>query len=491
MIFSDFEYFVFFLIVFLSVWYLFPVVFADKSKETRILHIFLLIASYYFYMSWDYRFGALILTSTFIDYYVGMKLVETENRTHRLFLLNFSLITNLVCILGFFKYYNFLAESTNAVSIPLFGEEALPILDIILPAGISFFTFQSLSYTIDVYRKEIPAERDFIKFSLFVSFFPQLVAGPIVTAKTFVPQLYEEKKFSDIPFRVAIRFFLLGYFKKAILSDQIAPTIDTIYADPAMYHTAALWIGATLAAAQVYLDFSGYSDMAIGSALLLGYKLPDNFNLPFLATSVSGFWRRWHMTLNSWLRDYIYIPMGGSRVTSARRKFNLWFTMFVSGVWHGAKWTFVFWGFINGILYVIEEIWNDYFPKKKADGSEQKSFGSRLGSGLLWTFKNFSNTAAFIVGGIFFRSVTWDSAWTHIHGLFFTQDGIIRPYMWKDFAWIVVLLSTGHILGYWIFERGKWKDVPAKLEFSIYPILTLLFCLLTPENSIPFIYFQF
>ncbi|MDF3821453.1 MBOAT family protein [Leptospira sp. 96542] len=488
MIFSDFEYFVFFLVVFFTTWFLFPAIFREKTKETRILHIFLLVGSYFFYMSWDYRFGALILLSTAIDYFVGLKLINESRPKIRWYLLLFSLITNLVFILGFFKYYKFLATNANAVTASLLGVESLPIFEIILPAGISFFTFQSLSYTIDVYRKEIPAERDFIRFALFVSFFPQLVAGPIVTARTFMPQLYAPKSFEAIEFRIAIRYFLLGYFKKAVLSDFAAHTIDTIYANPGEMHTIALIIGAILGGAQVYLDFSGYSDMAIGSALLLGYRLPNNFNLPFIATSVSGFWRRWHMTLNSWLRDYVYIPMGGSRVTSIRRKANLWFTMFVSGVWHGAQWTFVFWGSLNGIFYVIEEIWKDLFPDKQ-NGKENST--KRWFHPLVWLFQNLTTSSLFFLGAVFFRSATWDNALIHTKGIFVFQEGLLRPFMWKDFLWIVVFLTIGHILGYFIFEKGKGKNIPASLEFATYPIIFLVLALVTPENSIPFIYFQF
>lgn len=437
-------------------------------------------------MSWDYRFGALILLSTAIDYFVGLKLSSETREKVRYYLLLFSLITNLVFILGFFKYYNFLVTSINTVTNPMFGADALPVLKIILPAGISFFTFQSLSYTIDVYRREIPAEKDFIRFALFVSFFPQLVAGPIVTARTFMPQLYVPKKLEDIEFRVAIRFFMLGYFKKAILSDMVAPTIDTIYADPAGHHAYALLIAAALGGIQVYLDFSGYSDMAIGSAMLLGYKLPTNFNLPFIATSVSGFWRRWHMTLNSWLRDYIYIPMGGSRVTSVRRKFNLWFTMFVSGVWHGAQWTFVFWGSLNGVFYVLEEVWKEWFPDKKDNAKAKHWYKVPL-----WLFQNILNSSIFFLGAVFFRSLTWENAWIHIRGIFTFQMGQIRPYMWKDFLWILFFLYLGHAIGYLIFEKGKGKKIPASLEFALYPVLFLVLNLATPENSVPFIYFQF
>lgn len=489
MIFSDFEYFVFFLFVFFSAWYLFPSLFKGEKKEQRILHIFLLVVSYYFYMSWDYRFGALILLSTFIDYFVGLRLGNTENQRLRLALLYFSLITNLVFILGFFKYYNFVASTTNSLGGYVGHENVLPILHIILPAGISFFTFQSLSYTIDVYRKEIPSERDFIKFSLFVSFFPQLVAGPIVTARTFLPQLYETKKFEDIEFRIAIRFFMLGYFKKAVLSDQIAPTLELIFKDPTSLHTYTLWIGSVLGGVQVYLDFSGYSDMAIGSALLLGYKLPTNFNLPFIATSVSGFWRRWHITLNSWLRDYIYFPMGGSRVSSLRRKFNLWFTMFVSGVWHGANWTYVFWGSLNGVFYVIEEFYHDVFPKK--DVNREGKFLVKVKQVITFLFQNLFSNLAFFLGAVFFRSASFENAILHIKGMFLWQSGLLRPYMWKDFLWVVCLVSLGHILGYLIFEKEKGRKIPAWAELTFYPIAFLFLSLFTPENSTPFIYFQF
>jgi len=489
LIFSDFEYLIFFLFVFFSVWYLFPSLFKDEKKEQRILHTFLLLVSYFFYMSWDYRFGALILLSTFIDYFVGLRLSQTEKPKVRLALLYFSLITNLVFILGFFKYYNFLAGTTNSLGNFAGHENILPILNIILPAGISFFTFQSLSYTIDVYRKEIPSERDFIKFSLFVSFFPQLVAGPIVTARTFIPQLYEKKRFEDIEFRVAIRFFMLGYFKKAILSDQIAPTLELIYSDPTILHTYTLWMGSILGGVQVYLDFSGYSDMAIGSALLLGYKLPTNFNLPFLATTISGFWRRWHITLNSWLRDYIYFPMGGSRVTPIRRKFNLWFTMFVSGVWHGANWTYVFWGSLNGVFYVIEEFYHDLFPKKEK--KEPNLYAQKIAHGFVFVVQNLLSNLAFFLGAVFFRSSSFGNAVLHIKGMFVWQNGLLRPYMWKDFLWVFVFVFLGHVFGYFIFEKQKGRNVSALAEFAIYPVLVLILALFTPENSTPFIYFQF
>ncbi len=429
-------------------------------------------------MSWDYRFGALILLSTLIDYFVGLQLSKTESTFKRKLYLYFSLITNLVLILGFFKYYNFFATTVNQVTGIWSSPETLPILQIILPAGISFFTFQSLSYTIDLYRREIPVEKDFLNFALFVSFFPQLVAGPIVMAKTFLPQLFERKHLESIEFRVGIRMFLLGYFKKAVLSDQIAPTIDAIFANPNGHNTGALWIGAVLGIVQVYLDFSGYSDMAIGSAKLLGYQLPENFKLPFIATSISEFWRRWHMTLNSWLRDYIYIPLGGSRVSSVRRKWNLWFTMFVSGFWHGADWTYIFWGSWNGLFYVAEEVVRP--PEKR---KQLRPWA--------WILLNLFTCTVCFMGAVFFRSHSLSNAFDHLYGMFTIKEGVLRPYMWKHFLWTVFFLAFGHYLGYLIFEKKKFFAPPAYIEFALLPFVILILSLFTPDNSLPFIYFQF
>jgi len=471
MVFFDLEYLIFFPFVFFMVWYVFP-------NQERTKQIFLLIASYYFYMSWDYRFGALILLSTALDYWVGLKLGKEERKNYRKILLYFSLFANLVCILGFFKYYIFLASNLNSVSRLIGDSDLLPIYNIILPAGISFFTFQSLSYTIDVYNRKIPVENDFVRFALFVSFFPQLVAGPIVMAKTFLPQLLVPRELNKIAFREGIRFFLLGYFKKAILSDHVARTVDTIYSNPGEYSWIALYIGAVLGGVQVYLDFSGYSDMAIGSAKLLGYDLPENFRLPFIASSVSDFWRRWHMTLNAFLRDHVYIPLGGSRVSEWKRKWNLWFTMFVSGIWHGANWTFVSWGSWNGFLYVSEEILSP--PEKRKEPRGIKKVLLHL---LVWN--------VFFLGAVLFRSHNINNAIIHFQRMFTLAPGELRPFMWKAFVITILCLGIGHWLGKKIFEDKKWKAPNPIIEFALLPFVIVLFVVLTPENSVPFIYFQF
>ena len=330
MLFTSIEFFIFFGLVFIFQWYIHPLFSKeDGNDQSTSLHVFLLVASYYFYMSWDYRFGALILISTLIDYYLAIQIFNTENiRMRKLYLLS-SLILNLVCILGFFKYYNFFARSLNGVAGNLGYSPFAPILDIILPVGISFFTFQSLSYTIDVYRKVIPVEKSLLRFALYVSFFPQLVAGPIVTAKTFLPQLFRKVKLEEIDFKKAIRYFLLGYFKKVVISDNVSPIVDLIFKNPENYGTSALWLANILFAIQLYGDFSGYTDMAYSSALLLGYELPENFYLPFKATSVTDFWRRWHITLGSWMKNYLYIPLGGNKVNSKMKLFfeSGWLTL--------------------------------------------------------------------------------------------------------------------------------------------------------------------
>ncbi len=485
MLFSNFEFFVFFAIVFLTYWYVLPALFLEEQNLLRATHIFLLLASYFFYMSWDYRFGGLILLSTWIDFLCGKVIHSSQKRWIRLTFLNLSLIANLVFILGFFKYYNFLSRSFNELMVGYLGfPVSMPILDIVLPVGISFFTFQSLSYTIDIYRQVITPEKSFVKFALFVSFFPQLVAGPIVTAKTFIPQLETNKKLADIPFRKAIRFFAMGYFKKVILSDRISPISDLIYANPEAYGTEAAWLAAFLFWVQVYCDFSGYTDMAYGVALLLGFELPENFRLPYISLSITEHWRRWHITLSTWLRDYLYISLGGSRVGKLRYRFNLWFTMFVGGIWHGANWTFVVWGATQGTLLLLESILKEWRARYIHFDTSRFQF-------LLNAFRYVYTTFFTVTVGTCFRSESLEKEWILLSKMFSYSDGALRPHMWKTGIAAILSVFIFHWIGYLIFEKNKKLQIPAWLECATYPFLILLFSLLTPDNEIPFIYFQF
>jgi D-alanyl-lipoteichoic acid acyltransferase DltB (MBOAT superfamily) len=488
LLFNSIEYFLFFALVFLYQWYVHPFIFKDAASSRNLLHIILLVASYFFYMSWDYRFGSLIFISTLIDYYLAIKISESDNDNHRLRLLQLSLFLNLIAILGFFKYYNFAASNLNGM-LGLFGfDKPIPVLKIILPVGISFFTFQSLSYTIDVYRKQIECERSFIRFALFVSFFPQLVAGPIVTAKTFLPQLYRDPVLEEVPFRIAIRYFILGYIKKVIISDNISPITDLVYKNPENYGMEATWLAATLFTIQIYCDFSGYSDMAYGSALLLGYQLPENFRMPFMGTSFTAFWKGWHISLSVWMRDYVYISLGGSRLGYFRHKFNLFFTMLLAGLWHGANWTFLLWGGFQGLMLAIESIYADikkkYFPEDKNAKLTLIKFIVSFSTFILTFFMFIFISTLFRIENLEKEKILLTNMVT------FSEKGL-RPWMVKIGLSAIAVNVIGHIAGYFIFIKNKHIEIHPALEFSLYVPLILIFSLLTSDNVAPFIYFQF
>ena len=431
-------------------------------------------------MSWDYRFGGLIFLSTLIDYVLAIYIAKTtEHKKKKLFLFG-SIFLNLVCILGFFKYYNFFSENLNWL-FTFFGLKVLlPELKIVLPVGISFFTFQSMSYTIDVYRGKIPVEKSFLKFALYVSFFPQLVAGPIVVAKDFLPQLYKEVYLENVPFRVAIRYFTMGYFKKVIISDNIAPIVDIIFHNPENYGTFASWFGATLFIIQIYCDFSGYSDMAYGSALLLGYELPENFRMPFLGNNFTELWRRWHISLSSWLREYVYFSLGGSRLGEWRHKFNLFFTMLLAGLWHGANWTFVIWGGIQGIILAVESSFHKYQERKG------KFFPNWMN-----IFFPFLTFFGFVFIGTMFRAESLEKEWIMLQNMFSLSNGALRPYMLRTGIFAILVVGIGHISGYFLYEKGRQISLPFWLEFCCLALLILIMSLFTNENVTPFIYFQF
>ncbi len=435
-------------------------------------------------MSWDWRFGGLILLSTVIDFVLAAKIGSSQDGRTRFALITISLILNLVFILGFFKYYNFFADSIN-LFLGHFGvKNALPILRVILPVGISFYTFQSLSYTIDVYRRQILPEKSFLRFALFVSFFPQLVAGPIVTAKTFLPQLDTTKKLTEIRFRKAIRYFILGYIKKVVLSDNAAPIVEKIFGHPENFGTVALWLGATLFLIQIYCDFSGYTDMAYASALLLGYELPENFRMPFIARSVTEHWRRWHMTLSTWLRDYVYISLGGNRAGVLRHRFNLWFTMFVAGFWHGAAWTFIIWGSCQGMILLLEAL---YGSLKEKHFRDFRILPDKILAPIQIILTCFVSVAV----GTWFRAESFTKGWVMLKKMFVYSEGGLRPYMLKTGIPVVLCVVAGQWLGYFIFEKNKEWNPPVWLEFSFYPIVAVILALLTPDLELPFIYFQF
>ncbi|MEZ6098809.1 MAG: MBOAT family protein [Pirellulaceae bacterium] len=336
------------------------------------------IASYVFYGWWDYRFTTLLLWSTMVDYVVGRLLEGARQPKMRRALLWCSVVSNLG-VLAVFKYFDFFAENVQRVAAQLGVTVDWPTLHLVLPVGISFYTFQTLSYTIDVYRQRLPAERDLWRFATFVAFFPQLVAGPIVRAHDFLPQLARDREITWDGIVEGFGLVLLGFFKKVVVADSVAIVVDHFFGAPQTYTSLNAMIVVVLYAFQIYGDFSGYSDIAIGLGRMMGFALPRNFQFPYFANSFSEFWRRWHISLSTWLRDYLYIPLGGNRSGTVATYRNLMLTMVLGGLWHGAHWTFILWGTIHGILLTLQR-WAT--PRTEFKSSSQSSAAAFLGSAL-------------------------------------------------------------------------------------------------------------
>ncbi|MBL8857703.1 MAG: MBOAT family protein [Planctomycetes bacterium] len=356
MLFNEARFFVFFALAFAVHW-------ALRTNGSR--KAWLLLCSCAFYGAWDWRFLGLMAVSILIDYATGRALTTVSTTGARRAWLVLSLCANLG-ILGFFKYYGFFVDSATELLKSLGFETSERTLQIVLPVGISFFTFQSMSYTIDVYRRGIEAVKSFTDFALFVAFFPQLVAGPIVRAVDFIPQLATKRLWRDVEVRACLVLFLAGFIKKACIADNIAPTLDSVFKDPSAFDAASNWIALALYHVQIYCDFSGYSDMAIAAAGLLGYKLTLNFNFPYLTSNIAEWWRRWHISLSSWFRDYLYIPLGGNRRGSWRTFFNLYVVFLLCGLWHGANWNFLAWGAFHGTLLAVHRAWGDRHAPQQA-----------------------------------------------------------------------------------------------------------------------------
>ena len=339
MLFNSIDFALFLPIVFVLYWFVI-------NKNLQLQNLLIVLASYFFYGWWDWRFLGLIFFSTIIDYSIGLSLLKEKNKTKRKFLLWISIIIN-IGFLGFFKYYNFFLD--NFISaFSFFGAEinARP-LNIVLPVGISFYTFQTLSYTIDIYRRKLEPTKDFISFAAFVSFFPQLVAGPIEKATHLLPQFYSKRIFDYSKAVDGMRQILWGLFKKVVIADNCAEFANLIFNNSSDYSGSTLILGAFFFTFQIYGDFSGYSDIAIGTSRLFGFSLKQNFNFPFFSRNPAEFWRRWHISLSAWFIDYLYIPLGGSRGGTWMRIRNTFIIFIVSGFWHGANWTFIIWGALN------------------------------------------------------------------------------------------------------------------------------------------------
>ena len=482
MLFNSIDFAIFLPIVFLIYWYI-------NNKNLDIQNLFVVIASYIFYGWWDYKFLSLIIFSTIIDFFIGRKITSSLNRSTKLFFLWTSIIINLG-FLGFFKYYNFFVDNFTA-AFSFFGEGiSAGSLDIILPVGISFYTFQTLSYSIDVYRGKINPTNNFFAFAAFVCFFPQLVAGPIERATHLLPQFLKKRKFN---YNLAVdgaRQILWGLFKKIVIADNCATYANIIFNDYENYSGSTILTGAIFFAFQIYGDFSGYSDIAIGTSRLFGFDLKKNFAFPYFSRDIAEFWRRWHISLSTWFRDYLYIPLGGSRGGLFNKIKNTFIIFIVSGFWHGANWTFIFWGAINAI----------YFLPQLIRKTNRKNLDTVANDTTFPSFKELASMSiTFLitcVAWIFFRAENINQALKMVNEVF-SLSIFSQPYF-RDFYNGLFILFI--VLLFIIFEWFARKDehalekIPLKMKpiyrtvFYYALIITILFM---NGGEQQFIYFQF
>jgi alginate O-acetyltransferase complex protein AlgI len=474
MLFCTEKFLLFFLVVFLAYW-------ALPWRRARVW--LLLGASYYFYASWNASLARLIFLTTVCDYFIARGMDATAVPWRRRMLMLTSIVGNLG-VLCYFKYANFFLDSLREVLTAAGASASIPVLSVVLPVGISFYTFEAISYTVDVFRGRIPAERNLDHFLLFILFFPHLVAGPIVRASDFLPQVRRPKVLSWTRFAIGGRLILLGMFKKMVIADRMALLVDPIFANPGSYETAIVWMAAVAYSIQIYCDFSGYSDIALGTARLLGYRLSINFAMPLAAKNISDLWRRWHMSLSSWIRDYIYIPLGGNRGSVARTSFNVLFAMTLCGLWHGANWTFVVWGALNGLCLVIHRA----FRATTRDLPEVRTLLHSLPGTVFriaLTFTTF--TLAFVI----FRSPSFGTAAEVFHRMFIPASGAGSPVAVGPIWLLGAVVFFAHLLGNRPEAWNVWYGLPAPVRGLALAGMLAATLILVPVTTGMFIYFQF
>lgn len=467
MIFSSVEFIVFFVIVLLLM---------RVVKKSNFKRVILLVSSYYFYSYWDYRFAFLMLAMTGFNYYAGLKIESRKSlKTPKTWLI-ISIIFNL-SILGFFKYFNFFIDSLNFLLNSL--NTKLPFLGIILPVGISFITFEVMSYTIDIYRGINKSAKSFWDFALLVAFFPHLIAGPILKPKQFLPEIEKDVLVKRENLSYGAQIFLLGLVRKVVIADRLAMFVDPVFKSPQDFSSITVWMAVIAYAIQIYCDFCGYTDMAIGVAKCLGFDIPKNFDIPYISQSVTEFWRRWHISLSTWLRDYLYIPLGGNRKGKLRQYINLFLTMLLGGLWHGSSWNFVAWGGLHGIALMSHKIYMENTIKKY----EIKSYLYKF---IAWLF-----TMTFIcVTWVFFRSTDFSISLLILKKMFYlTNPEGINWYATSLLLAIPILMSCDYV-GSQLNKEVKLQLSTFKGQFFIFFVLLGL-VFLAPQNPAPFIYFQF
>jgi alginate O-acetyltransferase complex protein AlgI len=482
MLFNSLEFAIFLPIVFILYWF-------ATSKNLKLQNLLIVTASYLFYGWWDWRFLSLVMFSSLVDYLVGLGLSNQDNKTKRKLLLWTSISVNLG-FLGFFKYFNFFAESF-ADAFTLFGVPFEPTrLSVILPVGISFYTFQTLSYSIDVYKRKMKPTKDIIAFFAFVSFFPQLVAGPIERATNLLPQFYTKRVFEYNKAVDGLRQILWGLFKKIVIADNCAIYANLIFNNSADYSGSTLLLGALFFTFQIYGDFSGYSDIAIGTSKLFGFHLMRNFAFPYFSRDIAEFWRRWHISLSTWFRDYLYIPLGGSKGGTSMKVRNTFIIFIVSGFWHGANWTFIVWGALNAIYFLPLLLLNKNrnYLGVAAEGKFLPGVKESLNMALTFSLTVFA--------WIFFRAESVGHAFRYLSGVFSSSIFAIPSFDGRQNALITILFVIALIVVEWLGREQQYA-----LEFSNTRIPRIIrwqfYCAIIIAitgfggNQQEFIYFQF
>ena len=478
MLFNSFEFLIFLPVVFLLYWFVF--------KSLKWQNLFIVAVSYLFYGWWDARFLILIAFTTFCSFGSGILLEKKEgDRNLQKWISVANILLNLL-ILAIFKYYNFFAENLTQLFLTFGLQLDWVTLDILLPVGISFYTFQALSYTIDVYQHKMKPTHDIVAFFAFISFFPQLVAGPIERATHLLPQFLRSRSFDYAKATDGMRQILWGLFKKLVIADNCAVAVNQIFENYYQHDGLTLFYGAVLFTFQIYGDFSGYSDIAIGTARLFGINLMRNFNFPYFSRDIAEFWRRWHISLSSWLRDYLYISLGGNRHGKFRQYLNLIITMFLGGLWHGASWNFVLWGMFHGVALALHKAWMTIIGRKKGE----ESHGVRRFLGVIITF----NFVCFC--WIFFRNADIHNSMDMLGQIFTTFRPQLFPQLLEGYWRVFALMALGFLLH---FAPDSWENAVCRgvirLPFLGKALLmvAMIYLVIQMKSSEiqPFIYFQF
>ena len=476
MLFNSIEFLLFLPTIFILYWFVF-------NKNLKYQNTLILVSSYVFYGWWDYRFLSLIFLSTIVDYVIGLSISNQSSKKKQKLLLWGSVLFNL-SVLGFFKYYNFFVDSWVELFSSLGYEiKSIWTLNFILPVGISFYTFQTMSYTIDIYRKKLEPTKDFISFASFVSFFPQLVAGPIERASNLLPQILKKREFQYDQVIQGLKLILWGMFKKVVIADSLAPIVDDIFSNYQDFGGGTLWLGAIYFSFQIYCDFSGYSDIAIGTSKLLGFELMSNFKFPYFSRNIGEFWRRWHISLSTWFRDYLYIPLGGSQEGKWKSIRNIFIIFLVSGFWHGANWSFIFWGLFHSILFLPTFMFN-----------KNRNYTSSIiaANTLLPSLKEFISVGTTFllvtIGWVFFRSESIGDSFSYLTSMI-SNINIVTHLSPKINFYILVLVLVDWTQRF--DERNLFVTFP-KLIFKIFVIICVFLILINfKKESQQFIYFDF